>query len=149
MIRMSRSAARATGRLRDDPLLTRIVAVWHVPCWMLAAGCFYVKPIPHVDVNDPPFILFPTEDPAPVRVQNGRIVMSIGAIDEEEDVLFFEWPDLDDVPHVLEPFQNGPIQGVRVQVDEPELLRSRIVTALVVDDDPANIVPVRFQVEAP
>lgn len=149
MIRMSRSGATRRGRDGGEHGSDGVIGAWHVACLVLLPGCFYVKPIPEVDVNDPPTIVFPDEDPASVRIQDDRIVMSIGATDEEGGEIHFEWPDLADVVHTLEPFTNGPIQGQRVEVEEPDRLRDDVVTALVFDDDPANIVQVRFVVEEP
>jgi hypothetical protein len=146
---MSRSGRTTSLEVPTRRVPTSRIGLWHVACTVALPGCFYVKPIPDVDVNDPPVIVFPDEDPAPVRIQDDRIVMSIGATDEEDGEVHFEWPDLDDVPFTREPFTNGPIQGQRVEVDDPTLLRDDLITALVFDDDPANIVQVRFLVEAP
>lgn len=125
-----------------------MLGIWYVGCMGLS-GCFYVKPLPEITVNQPPEIVSPITQPQPVRVLDNRVVFSIRATDPEDDPIYFEWPDLDDVPYDLQIIDSGPIRVCRVEVLDASRLPTDMVEAIVVDDDPANLVRVVFDVVFP
>lgn len=142
---MSRSGARARRRAAPDRVPGAILAPWHVLC--LTTGCFYVKPIPPIDVNEPPVVLEPDEDPRLVPVTGDTVVLTVIAYDPEGGSVDFEWPDLDNVPHEQDVYWRGEVRVCRVEVLAPDRLPSPIVRAFVFDGDRDNTVTVRFQVE--
>lgn len=147
MIRMSRSGAGAPA---SAPLLRRlkhIVRRWHALCfalWGSQAACFYVKPIPSVDVNQPPIIIEPDEDPKEVVVRGDSVVLTIIASDPDGDVLDFEWPDLANTTYNIDVSVTGELTVCRVEILDLDDLDRDLVRALVTDGDRDNVVPVSF-----
>lgn len=132
-------------------LVPRVAAArllrWPVAC--APAACFYVKPIPPVDVNEPPVVIEPDDEPRRVPIAGDTVVLTVIAYDPEGGPVEFEWPDLADVPHDLDVYWRGEVRVCRVEVLAPERLPSTVVRASVSDADRDNTVTVRFVVEAP
>lgn len=148
---MSRSTGPRPAATRHEPRPTGIRRSWHVLCMVLCVpACFYVKPIRQPVPNLPPRIAFPTADPETAVIRQGEVRFRVGAEDPEGQPLYVEWPDLvalDDVRY--ERFSSGEIVIEQATVSEPSVLEGRIVRALVYDGRAANVVTVRWQVEAP
>lgn len=112
--------------------------------WCTQVGCFYVKPIPSVDVNQPPVIIEPTEDPREVVVRGDTVVLTIIASDPDGDVLDFEWPDLANATYNIDVSVTGELTVCRVEILDLDALDRDLVRALVTDGDRDNVVPVSF-----
>ncbi|MCB9680896.1 MAG: hypothetical protein H6733_05430 [Alphaproteobacteria bacterium] len=149
MIEMSRSARHRRGRSGDLPGRSSLVALWHALCWVPMAGCFYVKPIPQIEINQLPEIAVPLSNPEYRRVTSDRVTLSIVASDPDGDPVGFEWPDLDDVLHEREDRTEGEFARSRVVITDLDALQSDTITALVHDDRPVNTVEVVFYLELP
>jgi len=120
---------------------------WHGVClalWCAQPGCFYVKPIPDVDVNQPPIIIEPTEEPREVVVRGDTVVLTIIASDPDGDVLDFEWPDLANATYNIDVSVTGELTVCRVEILDLDELDRDLVRALVTDGDRDNVVLVSF-----
>ncbi|MCB9665556.1 MAG: hypothetical protein H6732_15705 [Alphaproteobacteria bacterium] len=121
--------------------------IWHALCFLPLAACFYVKPIPPILVNEPPEILFPTTVPFRLAASGGTVVLSVIASDPDGDALFFEWPDLDNLPYTLDRYAVGSDQVCRVRIEDTSRLPSpALIRAFVFDGTPENTVEVEFEV---
>lgn len=147
MIRMSRFRAPARASLRALRAAGTILRPWHAAC--LLAGCFYVLPIPPIDVNEPPVVVEPDEDPKIVVATGAQVVLTVIAYDPEGAAVDFEWPDLDNVPHDLDLYWRGELRVARVTIHDRAALPGPRVRAFVFDGDRDNVVTVRFEVVSP
>jgi hypothetical protein len=122
---------------------------WHAACLALLAGCFYVKKIPEIDVNEPPVILSPADNPHTVPVTGDTVVLVVRATDPDDDDLTFEWPELDDVTFTQDVQKVGDFWFARIEILELDRLPSDAVTCLVLDGNRENVVTVVFELEFP
>ncbi len=113
------------------------------------SACFYVKPIPDVDVNQPPVIIEPVEDPREVVVRGETVVLTIIATDPDGDVLGFEWPDLANTSYSLDVSEVGEITLCRVEILDLDALERDTVRAFVTDGDRDNVVRITFDLVFP
>ena len=128
---------------------TSIRWLWHAACLTTLPACFYVKPLPEVEVNEPPDILEPELDPQPVELRRDTLVLSVIAADPEAEAVFCAWPDLDNVDADITRTPSGDVWVCRAEILEPDALESDIVRALVFDGHRDNVVTVRWQVVSP
>lgn len=147
MIRMSRSDRGPCTLPRAHLRPIGIVCLWHVVCSL--GGCFYVKPIPPIDVNDPPVIVEPDEEPRVVVANGEVVVLTVIAYDPEGATVDFEWPDLDNASFDIDVYWRGELRVCRVEILNPEAVIGRRVRALVFDGDRDNVVTISFDVVAP
>ena len=94
MIDMSRSSGEDRGHQPRRTRWERRFPVWHIACSVALSACFYVKPIPDRDANQPPQVVFPVDVSGPVpttvlsELEHRVYVL---AFDPDGDILTFVW----------------------------------------------------------
>lgn len=125
-------------------------AGWYAACTVLVPGCFYVKPLPQVVVNEAPDILEPTSDPQPIEVRSDTLVLAVIAADPEDETVFCEWPDLENIESTQDRYPSGDVWVCRAEITDLSALDDGdIVRALVFDGHHDNVVTVRWEVIVP
>jgi len=69
----------------------RVLALWPVLCTLGSAACLYVDPLWRPELNQPPVILFPEDNPAILEMVGDPTIAQVVADDEEDDTLSFVW----------------------------------------------------------
>jgi hypothetical protein len=147
---MSRSARAAAAASGHDRVRRVLRAGWYAACTVLGHGCFYVLPLPEVVVNEPPDIYQPELDPQPIEVRSDTLVLSTIAADPEDEPVFCEWPDLDNLEATTDRYPSGDVWVCRAEItDLSGLQDGDVLRATVFDGHHDNVVTVRWEVRFP
>lgn len=122
---------------------------WLAGCMMIGTGCVYVLPLPYPEPNQPPEVIEPIENPKTVVLRGPAVSLMVMATDPEGAPVIFEWPDLLNVEHSFERFQDGDFWVGIVRIPDGSDVASSTVRALVHDGDRDNLVTLRFEVVQP
>lgn len=101
-------------------------------------------------MNEPPDIYEPQSDPQPIEVRSDTLVLSTIAADPEDEAVFCEWPDLDNLTATTERYPSGDVWVCRAEITDLTALEDGdILRALVFDGHHDNVVTVRWEVQLP
>lgn len=129
---------------------TSRIACWHAVCLTFTTGCFYVRPIPDVEVNQPPIIVIPAENPRTVFVTGDQVVLTVRATDPEGDPLDFAWPEVDNLAGAdWFAQERGEFTVSIATLTDLDQLPPNPIEAFVSDGDRDNTVVVSFDVVLP
>ena len=60
-------------------------------CTLASAACLHVDPIWRPELNQPPIVLFPEDNPAILEMVSDPTIAQVVADDDEDDTLAFGW----------------------------------------------------------